>query len=385
MTRLEPRAQGVARATRHRGRPAPALLLLAALAACTSEPPQAVESSAAAAAAAAALAQAGTIPLEGDGNPPLLRLEDLAVDADGNLLVLDGGTARVHKYDASGMYLASVTGSDGGVVALEQPGGARPHSVVVGSDEHLYVTGAPPGSVAFDPASSTAAVTRISPDLAVDTFFIVQDVYLLSELHAWNQKLAAVLMRPAGPGNEVATFGYDGTPDLSFHPRDPRMDSLPYWSGWFTTQVGIAGRELVAVNSLYPAHRYGSAGEETGTFGAPSPSFRHPSQPERWAFGGPEGRDNYDAWLKSFTTIAGLHVLSGSVAVVVLKDLNPDESAFAEASYRADVFDVESGQSLGRDLPLPGNVVEAGEMLYVAVRDPEQGWRVELFNLELDR
>lgn len=379
MTRLDPHAHGVARATRHRGRPAPALLLLAALAACTSEPPQAVESS------VAVLVQAGTIPLEGDGNPPLLKLEDLAVDADGNLLVLDGGTARVHKYDASGAYLASVTGSDGGVVALEQPGGARPHSVVVGSDEHLYVTGAPPGSVAFDPASPTAAVTRISPDLAVDTFFIVQDVYLLGELHAWDQKLAAVLMRPAGPGNEVATFGYDGTPDLSFHPRDPRMDSLPYWSGWFTTQVGITGRELVAVNSLYPVHRYGSGGEEMGTFGGPSPSFRHPSQPERWAFGGAEGRDNYDAWLKSFTTIAGIHVLSGSVAVVVLKDLNPDESAFAEASYRADVFDVESGQSLGRDLPLPGNVVEASEMLYVAVRDPEQGWRVELFNLEMDR
>lgn len=379
MTRLEPHAHGVAPATRHRGRPAPALLLLAALAACTSEPPQAVESS------VAVLVQAGTIPLEGDGNPPLLKLEDLAVDADGNLLVLDGGTARVHKYDASGAYLASVTGSDGSVVALEQPGGARPHSVVVGSDEHLYVTGAPPGSVAFDPASPTAAVTRISPDLAVDTFFIVQDVYLLGELHAWDQKLAAVLMRPAGPGNEVATFGYDGTPDLSFHPRDPRMDSLPYWSGWFTTHVAVAGQELVAVNSLYPAHRYGSGGEETGTFGGPSPSFRHPSQPEQWAFGGPEGRDNYDTWLKSFTTIAGIHVLSGSVAVVVLKDLNPDESAFAEASYRADVFDVESGQALGRDLPLPGNVVEASEMLYVAVRDPEQGWRVELFNLEMDR
>lgn len=378
MTRLEPRAQEVPRATRRRGTSAPVLLLLAALAACTSEP-QASESS------SATLAQAGTILLEGEGNPPLLGLADLAVDADGNLLVLDGGTARVNKYDASGAFLASATGSDGAPVALKQPSGTRPRSVVIGSDDHLYVTGAPQGSVAFAPASPAAAVTRISPDLAVDTFFAVQGVYFLIELHAWDQKLAAVLMRPAGPGNEVAVFGYDGTPESSFHPRDPRMDSAPYWSGWFMTHAGVAGRELVAVNSLYPVHRYGFGGEDGGTFGGPSRSFRLPSEPELGAFGGPEGRDDHDAWLKSFTTIAGIHVLSDSLAVVVLKDLNPDESAFAEANYRADVFDLESGQALGRDLPLPGKVVEADERLYVAVRDPQQGWRVEVFDLELDR
>ena len=161
--------------------------------------------------------------------------------------------------------------------------------------------------------------------------------------------------------------------------------ALPYWSGWFTTHAGPAGRELVAVNSLYPVHRYGSGGEHRGTLGGPSSSFRLPSQPERWAFGGPDGRDNYDAWLKSFTTIAGIHALSDSLVVVVLEDLNPEESAFAESSYRADVFDLESGQVLGRDLPLPGRVVEADEVLYVAVRDPERGWRVELFDLELNQ
>ena len=378
MTRFETRAQGSTSAPPRRNHRAATLLLLAACAACASDP-EVVEPS------AAALAQAGTIPLEGDGKPPLLVLEDLAVDADGNLLVLDGTTARIHKYDPSGEYLAVVSGPDGAPVAFKQPSGGRPRSVVVGSDDYLYVTGAPPGSVAFDPDSPSGAVARISPDLAVDTFFAVQGVYFLIELHAWDQKLAAVLMRPAGPGNEVAVFGYDGTPQSSFHPRDPRMDSLPYWSGWFTTHAGPAGRELVAVNSLYPVHRYGSGGEHRGTIGGPSSSFRLPSQPERWAFGGPDGRDNYDAWLKSFTTIAGIHALSDSLVVVVLEDLNPEESAFAESSYRADVFDLESGQVLGRDLPLPGRVVEADEVLYVAVRDPERGWRVELFDLELNQ
>lgn len=332
----------------------------------------------------AVLEHVRAIPLEGGDAPPLLDLADLAVDADGYWFVLDGQTARLHKYDPSGTYVASVSGPDGAAVDLRQPSGTSPRGVTVGRDDHLYVAGAPAGSVAFDPARPTAAVARISPDLAVDAVFAVEGAYFLTEVHAWDDRIATVLMRPEGPGNEVLVVGYDGTPESSFHPRDPRMEDVPYWSGWFTTHAAAAGDELAVVNSLYPVHRYGREGELAGTFGGPSPSFREPSRPELWAFAGPEGRAEHDAWLKSFTTVSSIHVLSGSTVVVVLEDKNPEETAVAESSWRADVFALESGQAIARDLPLAGRVVEADSLLYVAARDPEHGWHIELLKLEMD-
>lgn len=202
----------------------------------------------------AALVHVGTVPLEGTGAPAVFDVADLAVNADGQWFVLDGSTAHLHKYDPTGEYMASVSGPDGTAAALMQPSGTNPRSVIVGRDDHLYVTGAPE-SLPFDPARPTAAVARIDRDLAVDTVFTVDDTYFLTAIHAWEERIAAVLMRPEGPGNEVRVLQYDGTPESSFHPRDERMESVPYWSGWFMTHAAPAGDELAVVNSLYPVHR----------------------------------------------------------------------------------------------------------------------------------
>ena len=332
----------------------------------------------------AALVHVGTVPLEGTGAPAVFDVADLAVNADGQWFVLDGSTAHLHKYDPTGEYMASVSGPDGTAAALMQPSGTNPRSVIVGRDDHLYVTGAPE-SLPFDPARPTAAVARIDRDLAVDTVFTVDDTYFLTAIHAWEERIAAVLMRPEGPGNEVRVLQYDGTPESSFHPRDERMESVPYWWGWFMTHAAPAGDELAVVNSLYPVHRYERGGELKGTFGGPSPSFRQPSQPERWGFTGPDGRAKYDAWLRSFTTIRSIHVLSDSLVVVVLEDRNPEETAVADPSWRADLFDLASGRVLARDLPLPGKVVEADSLLYVAARNSEHLWQVHTFRVEFDQ
>ena len=354
-------------------------LALAAWSGCTSEPEAPPEQT-----TGAELAQVRTIVLERDGNPPLLGVEDLAVDVAGNLFVLDGKTGRVHKYGPDGKYLASVPGTDGEPAGFWQPSGAGAGSIAFGQDRHLYVTGTA-RRVAFDSGQPVAAVARISPDLAVDTFFTVEGTYFLVQLRAWQDKLATVLMRPRGPGNEVAVYDYEGRSVATFHPRDERMEGVPYWTGWFTTHVAPAGDELVVANSLYPLHRYGSDGAPKGTFGSASASFRLPSHPELFAFAGPEGRTRHDEWLKSFTTIDGVHVLDDSMVVVVLKDLNDRETALSEARYRADIFELGSGRLLARDLTLGGRVVAADTALYVATQDSEEGWRLEVLDLEANR
>lgn len=329
----------------------------------------------------ARLVQVRTIALERDGNPSLLGVKDLAVNAAGNLVVLDGKTGRIHKYGPDGKYLASALGADGEPAGFWQPSGADAGSIAFGQDRNLYVTGTA-RRVAFDSGQPVAAVARVSPDLAVDTFFTVEGTYFLVQLRAWEDKLAIVLMRPRGPGNEVAVYDYEGRSVAAFHPRDDRMESVPYWTGWFMTRVAPAGDELVVANSLYPLHRYGSDGAAKGTLGSASASFRLPSHPELFAFAGPEGRARHDEWLKSFTTIDGVHVLDDSMVVVVLKDLNDRETALSEAQYRADFFEMGSGRLLARDVALGGRVVEADTVLYVATRDPEEGWRLEVLDLE---
>lgn len=357
-----------------------AALVLAYGSGCTSESDSPPEPS-----SGAELVQVTTIALEGDGNPLLLGVEDLAVDVAGNLFVLDGKTGRVHKYGPDGGYLASVSDPDGEAAGFRQPSGSEARSIVLGQDQHIYVAGVVPGTVEFERATPVAAVTRISPDLAADTLFVVEGTFFLIQLSAWEDKLAAVLMRPRGPGNEVAAYDYGGGLVASFHPRDERMDGVPYWSGWFMTHVAPAGDELVVANSLYPLHRYGSDGTPTGTLGSPSATFRLPSHPERLAFAGPEGRSRHDEWLKSFTTIDGVHVLDDSLVVVVLKDLNDEETALSEALYRADVFEVDSGRLVARDVPLGGRVVHADTLLYVAIQDAEEGWQLGVFDLEANR
>ena len=90
-----------------------------------------------------------TLALEGNGNPLLLAVDDLAVDLAGNLFVLDGKTGRVHKYGPNGDYLASVSGPDGEAAGFRQPSGTGAGSMAFGQDRHLYVAGVVSETVAF--------------------------------------------------------------------------------------------------------------------------------------------------------------------------------------------------------------------------------------------
>lgn len=331
------------------------------------------------------------IALEAGDGPVMTRVNDLAVDSTGNLFVLDAA-GHLHKYDVFGNYVALLSDTAGKAVFLRQPAGILPDDVAVGRDGHIYVTGAP-ANLFPRRLSDTAAVSRISPDLAIDAVYRIPRTETLTELVAWRDNLIVALARPGALLEEflgyseeqvkatekLLAMSHSGTPTMYFHPADEREESVPYWGSWFVTHVAEAGDELLAVNSLYPIYRYDYEWFPIDTFGGASPSFRQPSRPALGSF--PTAGPEYYEWRNSFTTIGGIHVLADSLVVVVLVDQIGNMPNEIERTYRADVFDLNSGKVVARDVALEGEVLHADTLLYMAWRPTDEGWHVGLFDL----
>lgn len=333
------------------------------------------------------------IDLEGGDGPVLMSVRDLAVDSTGNLFILDATAGRLHRYDMSGNYVASLSDAADRAVFLRQPVGATASGVATGRDGNIYVTGAPRDMFPHRPPD-TAAVSRISPNLTIDAVYRVARTQLLLGPVSWRDHLVVRLARPRDlveefvlgyteeqvKANEaLLAITYAGSPTMYFHPQDERKHGVPYWGSWFGTFVADAGDELLAVNSLYPVYRYDSEGILTDTFGNASPSFRQPSRPDPGSF--PSANAEYYEWRNSFTTIGGIDVLADSLVVVVLVDQNGDTHAAIEKHYRADVFHLKSGEAIARDVALEGKVLHADTLLYVAWRPTDEGWHIGLFDL----
>ena len=332
------------------------------------------------------------IDLEAGGGPVVMGVDHLAVDSTGNLFVLDGRVGNLHKYDASGRYEMSLSDAEGKPLFLRQPSGAWPGGVAIGRDGNIYLTGAPrhmfPKQL-FD----TSVVAKISPEFLVKDIFRVERVKSLKGPYVWEDNLVTVLNRQrdnverflgyseahVNIREELLTMTYAGAEIMYFRPEDERKHGVPYWGGWLYTSLAPAGNRLLAVNALYPIHQYDSDGLLTGTFGSASPSFRQPSRPATGSFLTADSR--YYEWRNSFTTIGGIYVLADSFVVVVLIDQNGDTHAAIEKHYRADVFDLNSGEVVARDVALEGKVLHADTLLYVAWRPTDEGWHIGLFDL----
>lgn len=332
------------------------------------------------------------IDLEADGGPVVMGVDYLAVDSTGHLFVLDGRLGNLHKYDASGRYRASLSDAEGRSLFLRQPSGAWPGGIAIGRDDNIYLTGAP-HDMFPNQFPDTSVVAKISPDFLVRDVFRVERIESLKGPYVWEDNLVIVLNRPrdsverllgysethVNVNEELLIMTYAGTEKMYFRPVDERKHDVPYWGGWLSTFLAPTGKHLLAVNALYPIHQYDSEGLLTDTFGSASPSFRQPSRPAPGSFLTADAR--YYEWRNSFTTIDGIHVLADSLVVVVLVDQNGDMHAAIERCYRADVFNLNSGEVVARDVALEGKVLHADTLLYVAWRPTAEGWHIGLFDL----
>lgn len=74
-------------------------------------------------------------------------------------------------------------------------------------------------------------------------------------------------------------------------------------------------------------------------------------------------------------------MLADSLVVVSLIDRSGDTDGAIERRYRADVFNLHSGEAVARDVALEGQVLHADTLLYVAWRPTAEGWHIGLFDL----
>lgn len=331
--------------------------------------------------------------MEANGGPVVTSANYLAVDSTGNLFVLDSRAGHVHKYDASGRYISSLSDADGRPIFLRQPGGPPPAGLAIGRDGNVYVAGAP-RDMFPNQLPDTAVISRLSPDLTVDAVYRFGRTMRFRGPEVWRDKLVVVLYRPRDimerflgyskehveADEELLAVTYDGTPTMYFHPADERKHDVPYWGG-----DGSRPSSWQEATSSWRRIRYTpyidtvQGGEEIGTFGDASPSFRHRSRPAPRSF--PTADAAYFDWWTSFTTIGGIEVLADSLVVVSLIDRSGDTDGAIERRYRADVFNLHSGEAVAPDVALEGQVLHADILLYVAWRPTAEGWHIGLFDL----
>lgn len=313
-------------------------------------------------------------PLDQGDSVHVLSPAGLAVGPEGEIAVVDGSTGQVLLY-----------GRDGSLEARYPQGrGARfeePLDIAVGRDGSWYVAGAPSGSVTSTRSDPRGAITRLTHDLRIDTVLPIPGAYFTLWVEPIGDRIAAGVVRPRGPGDEVRLVNEDGTPSASLHPQSEEVQTVPYWNAWYRTFGTPSAEGLTVANSLYPVAVYERTGEPVRQFGQAGPGLRMPSRPDSFQFAGPGGRHDYEAWVRSFTVIDGVTVLEDSLHLVQLKDLDGEVTAYARPEFRADLF--LPGQELPafRITGLPGRIVHSDSLLYLLRRQDEAGgsWMVEWY------
>jgi hypothetical protein len=308
----------------------------------------------------------GRIQLEEPDSAAISGIRSLAVAPGGELLVLDRHSAQVRLYSREGRLLRSVGRYGEGPGEFSSPLGAA-----YGVSGELFVVDA------------SRRVTRLAPDLALDTTFLMADTEFSPQVARVGERLLLSRVETRIAGNELTFYDRDGEWLGSFHPLDPRVYTVPYWNAWYRPFVA-AGRDGIYVvsNMFYPIHRYTPDGEPVERFGTPPASWVEASRPKPGEFAGAGARQRYERWLRTFTSVSGLFLHRDSLLLVEHQRLDPSQMAYRQPSYRVDVY-APGGAKLLEDVALPGPILAAGDEIYLLVDEPPNPWTIERYTLAL--
>jgi hypothetical protein len=129
-------------------------------------------------------------------------------------------------------------------------------------------------------------------------------------------QLATVVAGSGGSGGFVTTTVSGRQLAASIVPLPHHIEETPYWIS-VAGQLGATGggRAFVATNLVYPIFVHDVMGRLRDSVGSPPPSWQQARRPTLGEF--PPGRDRkWLEYLRSFTIIAGLAVVSDTVLVV---------------------------------------------------------------------
>jgi hypothetical protein len=334
-----------------KGRSLPAAALLAVLGGCTGEattPTAAFEE---------VFFAVDSLVLEEPPGYPIEDAHKLTVAHDGRIVVADtrSHTVRIHHEDGS---LAAMVGGFG-----EGPGELRlPVAGVITADGHLFVI-------------ASRRVHRFTPDLQFDTIFDLAGERGANRMTALGDDL---LLRTVGwyePGFDVfRRYSRDGQLIRTFHEEHPTYITAAYWREQ-PESFAIGEKEIFIANDKIPKiYRYTLDGEPIDTFGTPAASWRQASEPRPGEFRPPYDRGRFEAWRRSFTFISDMALYRDSLLVVSIARYDPDNLAYRDPSYRADIYDVRTTEKLYEDISLPGDLAGGGEHVRILTMDPARGW-----------
>lgn len=302
-----------------------------------------------------AFAELSRVALEDSPIATIGQMHDFLPFGDG-FLVADGMSNRVLSFSAQGTFLRAVGRGGDGPGEFETP-----RSLLVDRDSTILVT------------DLSARLTRLSPKLAVLNVYRV-DVPVWVTQMVWVQD-RIVLSQPSGRTAVDNFIEWNAEQGLgrSFDRINERYSTIPYWNAAWHTLLAVGATELyVADNMVYPLRRLNFDGELVDTFGVAPPSWRQAEKLEHGQFATPEGQRKGLGWLRSFTLIAGVHVVGGDWLVVTHRE--PVGQYPTDDIIRADVYDAASLRKVWQDIQLPGRVVRGGSCAWVIVTEPPDSW-----------
>jgi hypothetical protein len=305
-----------------------------------------------------------TIDLEERGDSVLSAIGTFREMASGGYLVGDRHIPWLRVYDRDGGIVRILGGQGDG------PGEFRAVSGAVETPHGIYVTDVDRGRV-----------TRFSAiDCAVDTIFRVPGQpavidFTGSELliHIWGR----------ASGNVLNLVNLDLASRVEFKPVDSLVIKTPYWRSFSLVETAILGNTILAVDEfLYPIEVYDMDGRRLGEFGTPPPSWQPAPPVEYAAFAGPDMAERSAEWLAKFTVMDRIDVYRDSYVVVTHARNAPSATdLFGRDHYAIDVYD-KQGRKLLEDIPVPGEIVGAGDYLYAVVGSPPDPWKVGMFAIK---
>lgn len=301
------------------------------------------------------------------------ELSTLAIGPRGTVVVPDAQAHQVRLYDDRGN-LQRTLGRQG-----EGPGEyENPVDAAFDGDGYLYVSDGP-----------NQRVTRYTPAFRYDTIIPVTDAMYLYPLVGLHEGFVAVRIRTPREGHEgmLALYDRDGVERVSVHEANPDLYTVPYWfsalgrsnSGF---RLARSSSRIYTGNALtYPVVSYEIGTWARDSIGRPPRSWSQASRPERGAFAsGPAAFQNFESWLRSFTTIDRLEVVRDSLLLVSHRELDPEVMDYQEPSYTLDIYTL-SGTKLVQEIDLPGQLLHADSLVYIATERPPGPWRVGIYRI----
>jgi hypothetical protein len=313
--------------------------------------------------------RASTIELQESGEDFIAMMHEVSVSPSGDTLAfLDPMMHRLRLHDRDGVTLATRGGPDPG----DGPGEFNtPLALEWDASGALWVS-----------EQANPRMTRLRSNLSLDTIVTFPDGQIITGMH--RARDGRILLRVRS--REIVAFDTDSLTVAPFKDPHPRAFE-PYWVQ-YGGQVADASESWIAsaFSMEYPieVHR-SSSGSVARVIEEPPPSWRQARVPAvgEFAIGPGAGTgSNPVEWRRSFTRIAGLHLLGENCLLAVHEVPDLTEHAMLQIDFLADLHHLPSGRLLMQDQELPGRLMGGDRSsLMFLVRAPPEPWTLEAWTL----